>query len=207
MNLHTWAERAIKEVSESGTATSRIRMITTDGQTWHSWTAPFGEVDAWVTEAEQVVSELADEWPAQDIQLIFLAETRDSTVISQCTKRLRGRQKGAPPTGLFGGPHEALAKSMDALSTTTRKTLDTANSQLELLNASLTAQVAANQQLMMQLQMMQATQNESRPAVNIDPDLMRQGLDLLPKLLEMFVSDNPPRPPSPGPTNGAPKPK
>lgn len=205
MELKAWAERVLKEVSESGQGTEFVRLVSTDGQTWHTWRAPFEDPEDWTQDAEKVVGELADEWPAQEIQLIFLAERKDGTTLSQCTKRLRGRVKGQAPTGLFGGPFEALAKSMDAIAVTNQKTLATANGQLELLNASLTAQVAANQQLMMQLQMERMQQQEQRQSEPINPELVKQAWEMLPDLLKVLINDNPPRPDAaPSPTNGVP---
>lgn len=185
MELLPWAER-VMAVSESGETAEKIRLQTTDGQTWETWTGPFRSAQAWCAECEQVLFGLMDDWPATDIQIMIVAENREGHIIAQTTKRVKGRQKGAN-ANMFGGPGKALADSMDAQARTMDRILKTAEGQLTILTTALEAAQQQNLTLIEQMKMMHVQSLETRPTV--DPDLLHKGLDMLPGLIEMIVSD------------------
>jgi len=183
MNLEEWAGRVIREVSEDGEAVERIRLLSTDGNAWETWYRPFPEPAKWSDEADAVVVQLAEDWPPQDIQLLFVAELRNGTIVSQCTKRTRGRAKGASGN-VFGGPGKALADSMDAQARTMDRILATANQQLDMMNAALAGQQAQNAALLQQIQLRNQLELENKPGV--PPELFEQGMQILPHLLEVI---------------------
>lgn len=179
-------------VSESGEHPERIRLISTDGQAWETWYYPFGDPAKWTDEAEQVVTQLAEDWPPQDIQLLFVAESKSGTIIAQCTKRTRGRMKGASGN-VFGGPGKALADSMDAQARTMDRILATANTQLEMMATALTAQQAQNAALLQQIQLQKQMEleHQANNAPGVPPELMQQAVEMLPALIEVIFSKAP----------------
>jgi len=187
VDLTRWAERALREVSEEGDCVERIRLLSTDGAAWETWTRPFSQPEQWVEDAERVVNDLVQDWPAVDIQLLFVAENRAGLVVSQCTKRTRGRQKGAQ-NGVFGGPSNALAESMASQARTTERILATANTQLDVLQATITALQNQNIALMAENARLHTELNNARPV--IDPELVSGVRDMMPVLLQAFIDRN-----------------
>lgn len=199
MDLGEWATRVLREVSEQGDRCERIRLVSTDGNSWESWYAPFPAPEVWKDEAEAVVAQLAEDWPPQDIQLLFVAENRAGTILSQCTKRTRGRAKGASGN-VFGGPGKALAESMDAQARTMDRILGTANTQLELMQTALAGQtaqnqalIAQNQNLLLQLQHEALARQDARPTVS--PEIVNQAMEMLPGLIQAIMQRDVPKTP------------
>lgn len=185
MDLAVWADRVLREVSQSGVTVERIRLTSVDGSTWETWYAPFPAPDEWVREAESVLTELLDDWPSQDIQLIFIAEDKPGVILSQCTKRVKGRQKGAQSP--FGGPGKALADSMDAQARTMDRILATATGQIDMLSKTLELTQNQNVQLLETMKAMHFREMEMRPTVG--PEVLERALESLPDLIKFLVSD------------------
>jgi hypothetical protein len=121
----------IKEVDADGGSTKRIRLTSSDGATWEVWEAPFPPVDQWIQEADALVGELANEWPAKRVQVMFVAEDASGGVRSQCPKTVLGKNKSA--SDMFGNDSRALTQSMEAQATTMERILGSANSQIGVL--------------------------------------------------------------------------
>lgn len=180
MNLGEWAERVIREVDEHGRGAVRIRLCSTDGMAWETWFAPFGEPQDWTERAERVVLQLLEDWPQQQIQLLFIAEDQAGNVLSQCTKTTRGRSK-LSTNDMFGGPSKALAESMDAQARTMDRILSSANHQIELLTKALDAQTRVSEAQLAELQLRRTEEAEQR---GVNPELVEQALQLVPALVQ-----------------------
>lgn len=195
MELKEWAERVITNVSQSGECAEVIRLLSTDGVAWETWWRnQFGKPEDWADEAMSRVAELAEDWPPQEVQLLFVAENAQGTVLSQCTKRVRGRAKGAS-ANVFGGPGKAMADGMDAIARTMDRVLATANGQMDHLSNALQLANQTNVALTQALQVERLRAEEAKPAV--DPELINQGVALLPQLFEMFMTQMNGKPPTP----------
>lgn len=132
MMLHTWAKRQIRDVEPDGQTTARIKLTTNDGSVWNTWDAPFGDPDTWCEEADSVLAELAGEWPSNKrFQVLFLAEDKSGTVLSQIPKTIVGKNKGAPEPFSSENP-KAHAEAMASIAQTTERLLSTANAQIAL---------------------------------------------------------------------------
>lgn len=191
MELGEFALRVFS-ISEAGQTCVRIQLVSGDGGAWNTWTAPFAGRDAqeraqlWEEDATRVVRELQQDFPAQDIQLIFVAYDAQSNQIAQNTKAIRGQAKHAAGTAL-GGPGRAMADSMNALANTMDRVLATANKQMEHLSTALEQSNALNQNLINQVMVMKLDALNQKPAV--DPEMLNKGIEMLPQLVEMFLRD------------------
>jgi len=131
VNIAGWARRVIKEVDSDGGSTKEIRLTTSDGTVWEVWEAPFESVEQWVQEADGLLTELANEWPAKRLQVTFTAEDASGGVRSQCPKTIMGKNKAA--ADMFGGESRALTQSMEAQAQTMERILGSANTQIGVL--------------------------------------------------------------------------
>lgn len=129
--LTTWAERVIKEVDEDGSLTKRITMTTVDGgQVWDTWEAPFS-VENFVTEAEALKNQLAEEFPKRRVSIMWTAIDAAANLRSQLPDHIMGRNAQAADI-TQGGPR-ALAESMDAQARTMDRILKSAETQCQSL--------------------------------------------------------------------------
>lgn len=133
MNLERWAERHLKTIDGDGLHTTRVNLITGDGNIWETWEPPFGEPKEWAAEAQTLLQELANEWPPTLHQVTFAAFDPQNTVRSQCTQTVKGKSSHASRNLHDGGP-QALAASMDAQAKTMERILSVAAAQAEMHN-------------------------------------------------------------------------
>lgn len=131
MNLAAWATRQIRDVDTDGGQTHRIRLTSSEGMAWEVWERPFPEPKDWVAEADALLGELAAEWPARRIQVMFVAEDASGGVRAQCPKTITGKNRAA--SDMLGPESRALAISMEAQATTTERLLQSSNTQIGIL--------------------------------------------------------------------------
>ena len=196
MDQKQWFERVTVEVSESGAHLQRIQ-LTQGAAVWHVWERPangWPEADEWFEEFSLIVNELAEQWPARQLQTLLVGETRNGTVISQCPFQVRGRDKSATSLTLNeGGSGKLIAETVEMLQRSWEKTLNVQNAQqeiqakqiqrygeqvLELLNYVRQGEEYRATEAQRRLEEQQATANQEDP-------LMDEVKKVLPGLLEL----------------------
>lgn len=126
--LETWASKLFGVVSESGSTARRIR-LTSDGQTWDTWDAPFATPAEWAKEAESLLNALTSELPVRRISMVFTAEDATGAVLSQLPRSVMGTNKQAAEIGTHGGA-KALAEALASVAHTMDDVLKAAREQL-----------------------------------------------------------------------------
>lgn len=184
-SLEKWAERYLKEVTEQGESTARLRLATTDGTTWGTWEQPFGSPAAVASEIETTVIELVEEWPCQSVQVLVIAEDEKGLARAQWTRTVRGKNKQA---STFSGQGKALTDAMSANAVTMQKILDTANVQLDSCTKTLEAQQQALHEAYRYIQLINEKQATTLPSPTKEAaaQLMEQLGENLPTILELI---------------------
>ncbi len=129
MNLESWAKQTFPIVEQDGECVIKVRLVGSDGETWHTWDAPFK--DDWALGAEALVAELAERWPSRDIGILFIAEAKGGVTRSQYPMTVRGKDKSA--TNALSGETQALAQAAESWSKSYDKVLHGANTQITVL--------------------------------------------------------------------------
>lgn len=142
MNLSfaAWVKRISRDLEAGGTVVRRVRFeLVDEGTVIQVWDIEdLSDADAFVTEVEELIAALAEDWPARRHRTQFVAEDG------------AGGTRGTYPRSIHGRNKEALAKpsadlkaqtdAMAALTRTMQFTLEMANSQLEVTRNVITAQ-------------------------------------------------------------------
>jgi len=135
MDQQQWFERISAEVSESGTCVQRIQ-LTQAGASWHVWERPangWQPAEDWFGEFSRIINELVEQWPARQMQVLLVGETRNGTVVSQCPFQVRGRDKAATSLSMAdGGTPKLIAETVEMLQRSWEKTLNVQNAQQEI---------------------------------------------------------------------------
>jgi hypothetical protein len=159
--LIQWAERGFKTVSENGTRWQSVR-LTSDGQTWMTWDAPFLEPAAWAQEAAELLDQLAAEFPVKRCALLFTAEDSTGGIIAQHPHSVMGRNKQAAEFGAQGAS-KAMSEAMRSLAETMDAVLKTARDQM----AAQSLRIEADQEEIRALHDLMRAQREAE-AVAVD---------------------------------------
>jgi hypothetical protein len=184
--LKSWAERVIRVV-ESGATAKRIR-LTTDGNVWHTWEAPFPSVDDWTQEAEDMLIALAEELPTRRVSMTFTAEDGAGAVLSTTLKSVTGKNKVAAELG--ANQHaKAQADAMASLAATMETILRLARLQCETSGTQLEKQA---QQIHDLIELNRARQEasllEENQSSNAQAKLVEQFTEAAPMLLQALGS-------------------
>lgn len=126
--LEDWAKKGFQVVDQNGTTWKRIQ-LTTDGQVWQTWEAPFSEASVWAQEADTLMNQLAEEFPIKRVGLMFTAQDGSGGVLAQLPQSVMGRNKAAAEFSSQGAS-KALSEAMRSLAETMDQVLKTAREQL-----------------------------------------------------------------------------
>jgi len=184
--LKAWAERVIRVV-ENGATAKRIR-LTTDGNVWETWEAPFPPIDEWVQGAEDLLLVLAEELPTRRVPVTFTAEDGAGAVLSTLPKSITGKNKVAAELGQ--NQHaKAQADAMASLAATMETILRLARLQCETSGTQLEKQA---QQIYDLVELARAKQDaellQSNESTDAQQKLVQQFTDAAPMLLQALGS-------------------
>ncbi len=139
MALEDWAQRTLPRVAVAapeGTppdpAAIATIVLSAEGTTLESWSAPFAEVQAWILEAKAVIDSFAEDFPKRRIPLLFTASNAAGDIKTQCTSSVQGKNQNAD--ALIGGGSsapKAFADAMTAISALQVTTLKQAREMLD----------------------------------------------------------------------------
>ena len=129
--LDVWVKRQLSTVEEDGSAVARIQMNHPDAnQTYATWTAPFEDVDAMISEIQGLFDTLPDEWAVGNHQVVLVAQDRDQLDLARYPKTLRGKNRGASNNLLATEGQASVAATATAISELQRNSMSLANAQL-----------------------------------------------------------------------------
>lgn len=133
-----WLEQVVRLVEQDGTRCERIKLITTDdGQVWNSWFPPFEGADALHAEVQSYIRSLETEWPARQVGVALVAESRQGEVLTQLPMRVTGQAR----QGRVDSVAAANAVAFDSLASTFEKMQRLTNAQLDQARLQLEANV------------------------------------------------------------------
>lgn len=137
-SLEQWLEQICKLVEQDGTRCERVKLITTeDGQVWNSWFPPFDDAAQFAITVQGYIRSLEQEWPARQVSVSLVAESRQGEVLTQLPMRVTGQHR----QGKVDSVSAANAMAFDSLATTLEKMQRLTNAQLDQARLQLEANI------------------------------------------------------------------
>jgi hypothetical protein len=195
MGLREWAQKALREVEQDGTAARCVRLTTPgDGTTWETWNHPFPDVETFLNESAGVIDGIANECPVRRVPLMFTAETATGTVLTQFPTSVQGKNKQADAlAGSGNNAAKAFAEGMEGLSRVMAAVLKSAEVQVTSLTKTLESQANQIHELIeyhrakQELELTEERENTNAQGMMMDQ--LKEVLPLIPQALELFLQD------------------
>jgi len=200
MKLAAWAEHQFREVDQDGNCAVRVRLVSADGNaTWQVWERDeLNDKDAWATEAETYLRELAEELPQKSVQMLFIAEDKDGNERAQFPRTIKGRNRSATDS-VFRSEPKAIAEAMDQTARTMGRILESANVQIEVLTKTVRDQAEQTHGLLEFIRELNTSQAlAARESSDSMAELLAGAKEYVPAILNLLAE----RMLKPGPTNG-----
>lgn len=140
MDFRQWAERTLR-TAEGGESLVRQVQLTTEGQTWQTWDAPF-ILDSLVDEAATMIAQLVEESPVRRCTATFIATGADGSVRGSLPVSYMGKNKqaGELSMGATAQASKSFAESMETLVRVVNVVLKSAEVQVQSLTRTCESQ-------------------------------------------------------------------
>lgn len=186
--LEQWVRRHLHDtVEESGEHTARVQLLAPDESVIDTWDAPFDHGE-FLGQLRDITVQLERECPPKGVQFVLTALDARGAERAQFRITLKGTNKGAT-LGLVGG-ERALSDAMQALATTMKTLLQSANVQSEQqakLILAMSEREALNLELVRELrEHMALTATEQDDALR---DMTREAVQQIPALLALLAAE------------------
>jgi hypothetical protein len=142
MALQDWAKRTLAKPSATAEnaapdphAIATI-VLTAEGTTLETWSAPFADSETFVLEAQAVIAEFAEDFPKRRIPLLFTASNAAGELKTQCPSSVMG--KNVNTDALLGGGSsapKAFADGMAGISAVMNSVLKAAKDMIDTQQA------------------------------------------------------------------------
>jgi hypothetical protein len=140
--LLEWAKRNLVPAAEGEPLATKQVQLSTENQTWDTWTVPVPDLDQWVQQANALVTTLTAEMPVRYINFVFTALTAEGTTRSTHQIRVMGTNKAAGELSQSANAQasKAFAEAMTLITNVVSSTLKSAQIQLDSLTKTLESQ-------------------------------------------------------------------
>lgn len=129
-SLLQWVEMVTAAVEQDGVRVERIKLLSTeDGQVWNTWVAPFAAPSELSVQMEGYLRSLQQEWPTQQIGILWVAFSRDGETLSQLPMRVQGEARKGRVDSIAAAnavAFDSLAKTFEKMQHLTHSLLDQA---------------------------------------------------------------------------------
>lgn len=196
MNLIKWAEKLREVDAQTGRGVAKVKVMSVDGTTWNTWEPPFSEPADFVREVQELLNELAEEWPPTAVQVLLTAVDAQGVEMSTCVLSKRGKNKAASGA-LLGHETRVHAEAMDQHVRTTERLLGIVNNQLRLADEQLERAARREQEYQDYIRLQQENallREQQRKAEGGDEvgKMIAEGLkESLPALFELLSNNGP----------------
>jgi len=143
MAIDDWARRVLARPSVPADANAppdphaiSTIVLSAEGTTLESWTAPFASPETFVVEAKAVIEAYAEDFPKRRIPLLFTASNAAGEIKTQCPSSVQG--KNSNTDALLGGGSsapKAFADGMAGLSSVMTSILKAAKEMIDTQQA------------------------------------------------------------------------